>query len=251
MDGSKFVTLRRGEIFARNIPAQYQNASVDECQSHTRDEIKKWLENQGLGLWLWGKSRCGKSQTACAVALELFRRGLDVLAVPYWTLFYTLRDHRAGRLSDEALLASLVNPSVLVLDEISYLLCLWPLAPDLRPVFKARAESKKPTIVSSNISIADYASFCDCEATNYLSEFKALRFLGGVRWDKALTWAASHQLFTFGELMVRAGWLTDQERIAGVMRRLDWLKSLEVVYGGQSQPLVGLPTEDRAPLAGR
>jgi hypothetical protein len=247
---SESVTLRAGGAVAKDIPVQYLSAKVDECQSAVRPSIEKWLESPSLGLWFWGKSRCGKSQTACAVALELFRRGQDVLAVSYWDLFYLLRDHKTGHLSREALLDSLAKPSVLVLDEISYLLWLWPLAPLLRPVFKARAEAKKPTIVTSSISISDYVSFCDCEALDYLSEFKSLQFLEGVRWDKDLTLVASRQLVIFAEMMMAAGWLSEQERNREALRRLDFLKTWEVVFGEESQPLVDLPTEDRALVAG-
>ena len=190
-------------------------------------KFRHWLAHPGLGLWLWGKSEGGKSKAACAVALDLFRRGQNVVVVTHHNLFSWLKDRRMGLLSDKAVLDGLIAPSVLLLDELSQMFFHWPLAADLRPIFRARVAARKPTIITSNGDIEDYISFCDSQASDYLSGFLSLKFPTCMEWPAAWTVLASHDLRDRVEMMIQAGWLTPEARSIEIPRRLARLKAEE------------------------
>jgi hypothetical protein len=144
----------------------------------------------------------------------------------YRAWFAWLRDRRKGLLSD-IVLDALIAPSVLVLDEISHMFFHWPLAADLGPVFRARVEAKKPTIISSNIDVADYITFCDSQASDYLSGFLSLKFPHGMAWPADWTALANGELAMYVREMIELGWLTPEVWSTEVPRRLARLKLQE------------------------
>jgi len=224
----RFTTLRAGEAVALNMPDAYLTASVDDSPEPVRSQIKCWLKRPGPGVWICGRSGAGKTRTATAIALELFRRGEDVMSVWWPDCFWRLRNHRAGIISQDEALGWLILPPVLLLDEISSLFMYWPLAADFRPVLKMRAEAGRQTIYTSHISISDYISFCDSEASNYLSGFTTLNLPPRSANTRDWTRDEVYELKMIAGKMIQRGWLTPEEACLEVPRRIARLKQAPV-----------------------
>ena len=218
----KYVDVFAGDVVARRIPDFFRDARLEECPEAARPQIEKWINDPGPGLWLWGQSTCGKTHAACAVTLELLRRGMDGLGVTGLDLAPALIDLRMGALCEKAeslgltpkgeyspkpVIEGLMKPAVLLLDDLSLLFWLWPLASDLRPVFEARVAAGKPTIVTSNLDMGDYIRFCDSEAAGYLSNFRCLKFPPGAPMPAEMITRMCKDLIEKWEWMVKLGWL--------------------------------------------
>jgi hypothetical protein len=129
-----------------------------------------------------------------------------------------------GLISEDEALGRLMVPPVLLLDEISAFFMYWPLAADFRPVLKMRAEAGRPTIATSHISILDYVSFCDSEASNYLSGFITLKLPPRSKRTQDWTRCESYELRVIAQEMIQQGWLTPGAASLEVPRRIARLK---------------------------
>ena len=242
----KYVDVCAGDAVVRHIPEFFQDARVSECADAVRPQIERWLDNPGAGLWFWGQSTCGKSRAACAVVRELSRRGMDGAGVTGLDLCPVLIDRRMGLLSKgaeslrmtrrrdyapELVIEGLIQPTVLLLDDLSLLFWLWPLAADLRPVFEARIAAGKPTIVTSNLSRRDYARFCDGEACSYLWDFTCIRFPPGAPMPAEIVTRMCSDLVGKWEWMVRFGWLPASS-VGSLAGRIDRIKQEQTISAG-------------------
>ena len=231
MDELKLVDMFMGDAVARGIPEIFRESRIEDCPESVRPKIEEWLKNPGPDLWLWGQSESGKSKIACAIALELLRRGMDVLGVKSTALCRALIDRRGIATMDAILpplhsfkfyspvsescaylaIEGLVKPSVLILDDLSMFFWFWPLAADLRPIFEARMRDGKITIVTSNLSVRDYIWFCDDEAITYLRNFTVINCPPGLPIQREAMMLMCKELVTSWEWMVKIGWLKPQD----------------------------------------
>lgn len=108
-----------GRVEASGVPEAYRSATLDHMP-----QLRGWTEKfgpskrekPGYSLLLCGTAGCGKTWTACAIAMEV----LDVCPVRFVTAPGYVREMRdAMRSGDmEAVRAKYANPRLLVLDDL-------------------------------------------------------------------------------------------------------------------------------------
>lgn len=103
---------------------------------------------------LIGQPGTGKTHLSVALGLRALSLGKTVLFITLWDMVDTLHQSRAD-LSLQKKIQTFLIPDLLILDELGYK----PLAPQaIQDVFEiiARRYEKKPTIITSNRSIAEW-----------------------------------------------------------------------------------------------
>ena len=135
-------------IETAGIPKRYKNATIDRNRSED-----KLLRNYNFDhdLLLTGGVGTGKTHAACALALFLVQRKKSVR---YFTLSNIIDFYREGwaRDSETVRLEQLVEPNLLIIDELTHMAATDDKQRILFEIINGRNADLKPTLIITNLT---------------------------------------------------------------------------------------------------
>ena len=110
-----------------------------------KSTIASFFKGETLGLLLAGINGCGKTTTACAIAMELYNRGISVIRADLDTIIQ-------DTIQNNFLVPKkYMQPKVLIIEELGKELNKTMSQHLLEKIVRWRIEQKKQTTLSSNV----------------------------------------------------------------------------------------------------
>ena len=146
---------------------------------------KKFCENfskNKRGIYISGNAGVGKTYLSCCIANYLISRGNTVLYQSAYRLFSFLEDYKFMRV-DRSEFASfydyIYNCDMLIIDDLGTEFSTTFAKAAFFDIINTRADNKKSTVISSNLSLADLENFYSPRVKSRVnSSFLFLSILG-------------------------------------------------------------------------
>lgn len=162
------------------IPAKYRSATVADFKGQTLDVVEEWLqERPSPGLFLFGPTGVGKTHLAVAICRRLLESNEDVLLRPAARFYRELRDGFNSDRSETVVMSEYANTPWLLLDDIGSGALTDFERRYLLDLLDQRAD--RYTILTSNLSVDDFAQRLDDRIGSRLREFTSVRCAGADR----------------------------------------------------------------------
>jgi len=168
---------RRVEL---RIPAKYGGARLSGFKGATISAVGDWLEQKNSpGLFIFGAPGIGKTFLAVAICRTLLEAGQDVLLRSAARFYRELRGGFNSERGEESILNEYVGALWLLLDDLGAGALTDFERRYLQDLLDQRADRR--TIITSNLTVADFGQRLDERIASRLSEFTSLRFTGADR----------------------------------------------------------------------
>ena len=167
-------------IVATALPKRYQKARLDDFTEARAAAIRDWIEKPTDGLLLTGGPGAGKTYLAAAIFITVVKsRKASVKFRRASQLFQDIRDsYGQDDVSEEGILDDYIKPSFLVLDDLG----AGSLSDHERrytlEVIDRRLNEERPTIITTNLTLAEISDRMDERIASRLSGYKLLEFKG-------------------------------------------------------------------------
>jgi len=128
------------------------NARLYEiCKSYC--ENWKQVYANASGILFYGKPGCGKTYASFAIANELYRKGVAVMAISVSRILAIIKDSfdKHGDVSEMEVLNTISDASLLILDDLGTEHQTSWTSRMLFQIIDAREKSSKPTIITTNL----------------------------------------------------------------------------------------------------
>lgn len=160
------------------VPPRYRTAKLADFSVRIQKLGAKWLKDSGDGLFLPGTPGVGKTHLACALLIEFSRQSRGGLFASGAELYGRLRDCYARNGSELEVLGPLVEADLVVLDDFG--------AGNFTPhecsvalyVLDHRLNHLRPSIVTTNLSLAEIGDRGDARLASRLSGFTYVELTG-------------------------------------------------------------------------
>lgn len=146
---------------------------------------KKFCENfskNKRGIYISGNAGVGKTYLSCCIANYLISRGNTVLYQSAYRLFSFLEDYKFMRVDRNAFSQFydyIYNCDMLIIDDLGTEFSTTFAKAAFFDIINSRADSKKSTVISSNLSLADLENFYSPRVKSRVnSSFLLLSILG-------------------------------------------------------------------------
>lgn len=132
------------------IPPLYRKARLNDLVgmkplSDCKPVLRAFIKGERLGLLLAGINGCGKTTTACAIAMDVYARGISVIRADLDTVIQdTIKN-------DFIVPKKYLQPQVVIIEELGKELNKTMSQHLLEKIVRWRTEQMKQTILSSNV----------------------------------------------------------------------------------------------------
>jgi hypothetical protein len=174
------------KIIRAALPKRYQQASLNDFSEVQANAIREWLTSPNDGLLVTGKPGAGKTYLAAAIFITVVNaRQTSIRFKRAAQLFQDIRDSYGQEdVSEEEILADYIKPRFLILDDLG----AGSLSDHERrytlEVIDRRLNAERPTIITTNLTLAEISERMDERIASRLSEYKLLEFKGEDRRGK-------------------------------------------------------------------
>lgn len=126
------------------------------------------VQSRGIGMFLYGPTGSGKTHLAAAIANSILRRGA---AVKWWNVtgLYNAIRESFGK-PDEGIISGCKTAGLLILDDLGAEKPTEWTAATMYDIVNSRIDNVLPTIITSNLTLADLAKTADARLISRLSE---------------------------------------------------------------------------------
>jgi DNA replication protein DnaC len=173
-------------MIVASLPPRYQKASLDDFTEARANAIRVWLEKPTDGLLLTGGPGAGKTYLAAAIFIAVVNsRKASIRFKRAAQLFQAIRDSYGQEdVSEEEILGDYIKPRFLVLDDLG----AGSLSDHERrytlEVIDRRLNAERPTIITTNLTLAEISDRMDERIASRLSGYTLLKFTGEDRRTK-------------------------------------------------------------------
>jgi DNA replication protein DnaC len=181
------------------------NFNVTAETARAANSIKKYIENaniylpQGKGIYLMGGTGSGKTHLACAVAIELIKKGISVAFESVSDLFTRIRYcYNNGIENEREILHKSYNSKVLILDDLGAEISNEKVQKRFHNIIDFRLRHRLATIITSNIKPEELQGILDPRTIDRITDKFEVPFVvltlncESYRQSKVKTYIASH-----------------------------------------------------------
>lgn len=162
-----------------DAPDPRLKTSVRKYMENVLNICKSFAENPIGNLLFTGHTGLGKSFLCHSIAKELLDKNTDVVCDSAFMLFDRLLNRRFGRETDDEYKNSVFNCSLLIIDDLGAENINSAANAEFFNLLNYRLTSRKPTIISSNLSMTDIKqTYSERIFSRIMGEYKIIPFFG-------------------------------------------------------------------------
>lgn len=169
---------RREQSIRQKLPARYYQARLTDFSAEVVVQVQSWLLRPSDGLLLTGPAGTGKTHLAAALVRECVERDLSITFRRASALYAAIRESYSTHALEEDVLGPYVEERLLVLDDLG----AGGLSDHERrftlEVLDRRGNELRPTVVTSNWTLAQIGDLLDERIASRLSGFTQIAFAG-------------------------------------------------------------------------
>lgn len=160
------------------LPVKYHQAYLADFVPPISDLATNWLKDRRQGMLILGPTGSGKTHLACALVRELFEMGERPVFLRAADLYLEVRRSYGEWDGDEtAIIGAYSSAPVLVLDDIGAGSLSDHERRILLEVVDRRGNTLLPTVVTTNMGLADIAKLMDERISSRLRDYLAMPVL--------------------------------------------------------------------------
>ena len=152
-----------------------------------REYVINFNPSSSQSLLFLGNTGLGKTHLSLAIAYELILKGFDVIYGSAYNLFAKMESEHFGEHSDKSYIAA-VGCDLLIIDDLGGEFVSPYIESLVYNIINTRLLARKPTIINTNLSMADINRiYTPRVASRLLGDYTARRFLGNdIRQQKSI-----------------------------------------------------------------